>query len=264
MSASRSTCRPRMRPSASAASLMCWIWPRPWCTVRLPSERDSVHLTGLPSLRVSSRQSTSSAVTCSLVPNPPPTSGAITRSLCSGMPVVSASITRSTCGICVDDHSVKESPSVVATTARGSIAAPISRCCTYVRSMTTGASLEGGVDVTGGDLHGVRLVALLVHLRAALGQRLGQVDHRGQRLVVDLDRLQRVGGQVAVRGDHAGHRLAHVPDLRHRHRRVVRDARCPPSPARRTAGCPARRRSPGRRTRRPPPAGRAPPTRPPG
>lgn len=35
---------------------------------------------------------------------------------------------------------MKVSPSVVATTARGSIAVGMSRCCTYVRSTTTGAS----------------------------------------------------------------------------------------------------------------------------
>ena len=87
MSASRSTSRPRIRPSRSAAILIRCHWSRPWCTVMLPSLRDSVHLTGRPSLRAISTASTSSAVTCSLEPNPPPTSGAITRMFCSGIPV---------------------------------------------------------------------------------------------------------------------------------------------------------------------------------
>ena len=95
----------------------------------LPSLRDSVHLTGLPSLRVTSIASTSSAVTCSLEPKPPPTSGAITRMFCSPMPVTRASMTRSTCGIWVADQSVNSPPTHVATTARGSIAHGISRCC---------------------------------------------------------------------------------------------------------------------------------------
>ena len=86
MSASRSTDRPRILPSASAAILIRCHWSRPWCTVMLPSLRDSVHLTGLPTLRATSTASTSSAVTCSLEPKPPPTSGAMTRRFCSGMP----------------------------------------------------------------------------------------------------------------------------------------------------------------------------------
>ena len=106
----------------------------------LPSLRDSVHLTGLPSLRVISTASTSSAVTCSFEPNPPPTSGAITRMFCSPMPVTRASMTRSTCGIWVADQIVNSPPTHVATTARGSIADGISRCCRNVRSITTGAS----------------------------------------------------------------------------------------------------------------------------
>ena len=94
----------------------------------LPSLRDSVHLTGLPSLRAISRASTSSAVTCSLEPKPPPTSGAMTRMFCSGMPVTRASMTRSTCGIWVADQSVNSPPTHEQTTARGSIAHGISRC----------------------------------------------------------------------------------------------------------------------------------------
>ncbi len=129
MSASMSTDRPRIRPSESAAILTRCHWSRPWCTVMLPSLRDSVHLTGRPSLRATSTASTSSAVTCSFEPKPPPTSGAITRMSCSPMPVTRASMTRSTCGIWVADHSVNSPPTHEATTARGSIALGISRCC---------------------------------------------------------------------------------------------------------------------------------------
>ena len=118
-----------MRPSASAASRSRWIWSRPWCTATLPSDLVSVHLTGRPSLRASSSASTSSAVTCSFEPKPPPTSGAMTRSLCSGMPVTRASMTRSTCGICVEVHIVYSSATGAQTTARGSMADGISRCC---------------------------------------------------------------------------------------------------------------------------------------
>ena len=128
MSASRSTDRPRILPSASAAILIRCHWSRPWCTVMLPSLRDSVHLTGLPSLRAIRTASTSSAVTCSFEPKPPPTSGAMTRRFCSGMPVTRASMTRSTCGIWVADQSVNSPPTQEQTTARGSIALGISRC----------------------------------------------------------------------------------------------------------------------------------------
>ena len=95
----------------------------------LPSLRDSVHLTGLPSLRATSTASTSSAVTWSLDPKPPPTSGAMTRMFCSGMPKNAPSANRSTCGIWVDDQRVTSSATQLATTARGSIAQGISRCC---------------------------------------------------------------------------------------------------------------------------------------
>ena len=89
------------------------------------------------------------------------------------------------------------------------------------------------------------------------------VQHRRQRLVVDVDRLERVRRRVPVPGHHAGHGLADVADLVDGHRRVRRDRRCPGSPARRRAGCPARQRSPRRRTRRD--AGRCGPrSRPPG
>ena len=95
-----------MLPSRSAAMSMYWIWSRPWCALISDSLRVSVHLTGLPSRRATRRVMTSSGVTCSLPPKPPPTSGAITRSLCSGMPVIIASITRRMCGIWVEDHIV--------------------------------------------------------------------------------------------------------------------------------------------------------------
>ena len=140
MSASRSTSSPRIRPSASAAIVIFCHWSRPWCTVMLPSLRLSVHLTGRPSLRAIRRASTSSAVTCSFDPKPPPTSGAMTRRFCSGMPVTRASITRSTCGIWVADHRVNSPPTHEQTTERGSIAAGISRCWRKYRSSTTGAS----------------------------------------------------------------------------------------------------------------------------
>ncbi len=128
MSASRSTDRPRSRPSRSAATLIRCSWSRPWCTARLPSLRDSVHFTGRPSLRAISTARNSSAVTWSLDPNPPPTSGAMTRMFCSGMPSTAAIRNRSTCGIWVAVQSVISSPTIAATVARGSIAHGISRC----------------------------------------------------------------------------------------------------------------------------------------
>jgi hypothetical protein len=94
----------------------------------IDSDRDSVYFTGLPSLRATRVQMNSSGVTWSLPPNPPPTSGAMTRILCSGIPRERASIVRRTCGICVEDHSVKPSPSGCATVDRGSKKAGMSRC----------------------------------------------------------------------------------------------------------------------------------------
>ena len=44
------------------------------------------------------------------------------------------------CGIWVELHIVYSPPTGAQTTARGSIADGISRCCRYVRSSTTGAS----------------------------------------------------------------------------------------------------------------------------
>ncbi len=124
-------------PLASAASSMCWIWPRPWIVATVFSERVSFQRTGTPCLRDSATHSSSSAYTSSLEPNPPPTAGAITRSWCSGTPSVTATITLSTWGICVEVYSVRSPPNGcgMATTARGSIAIGISRCWTY-RSLT--------------------------------------------------------------------------------------------------------------------------------
>ena len=62
-------------PLESAASSMCWIWPRPWMLATVFSERVSFHRTGVPSLRASATHSSSSAYTSSLAPNPPPTAG---------------------------------------------------------------------------------------------------------------------------------------------------------------------------------------------
>ena len=47
-------------PSASAASSMSWIWPRPWMLAWVFSERASVHRTGFFNFRARARQSTSS------------------------------------------------------------------------------------------------------------------------------------------------------------------------------------------------------------
>ena len=100
------TFRPLTLPSRSAAMSMYWIWSRPWCALISDSLRVSVHFTGLPMRLATSRLSTSSGVTWSLPPNPPPTSGAMTRSLCSGVPVTIASISRRMCGTWVEDHIV--------------------------------------------------------------------------------------------------------------------------------------------------------------
>ena len=93
MSASTWTRTPLILPSASAATSIRWSWPRPWWVEKAPSERDSVHRTGRPSLRARVTASSSSGLTLSLAPNPPPTEGATTRTWCSGMPVVAAIIT---------------------------------------------------------------------------------------------------------------------------------------------------------------------------
>ena len=48
MSARRSTRTPRSLPSASAASSMSWIWPRPWMVLCAFSVRSSTQRTGRP------------------------------------------------------------------------------------------------------------------------------------------------------------------------------------------------------------------------
>ncbi len=128
MSASRCTSKPVNFPSRVAVSVISWIWSRPWCALISDSLRDSVNLTGLFSLRATSVQITSSGVTCSLPPNPPPTSGAMTRTLCSGMPSVRPSMVRRMCGICVADHIVIPSFTGCTTVERGSMNAGMSRC----------------------------------------------------------------------------------------------------------------------------------------
>src|SRR5918995_80144 len=62
--------RPFTLPSRSDAMSMYWIWSRPWWAVISDSLRVSVHLTGFPSRRATSRLMTSSGVTCSLPPKP--------------------------------------------------------------------------------------------------------------------------------------------------------------------------------------------------
>ena len=138
------TLRPSSLPSRVAAISMSWMTSRPWwADIRL-SERDSVYLTGLPSRFAATKAISSSGVTWSLPPNPPPTSGATTRTLCSGVPVIAAIRNRRMCGICVADQIVYWSPVGSTTTLRGSMNAGISRCCLYRRLMTTSAPSNAG------------------------------------------------------------------------------------------------------------------------
>ena len=88
-------------PSASAASSMSWIWPRPWMVACAFSVRSSTQRTGARCSRARATHSSSSAYTSSFEPKPPPTDGATTRSWCSGMPSVSATITFRMWGIWV-------------------------------------------------------------------------------------------------------------------------------------------------------------------
>ena len=101
MSARRWTRTAVTRPSASAASSISWIMPRPWIVAWAASERSSVHRTGRLRRRASARQRTSSAYTLSFEPKPPPTEGAITRSFCSGTPTVMPNMILRMCGIWV-------------------------------------------------------------------------------------------------------------------------------------------------------------------
>ena len=223
MSASRSTSNPRILPSRSAASRSRCHWSRPWCTVMLPSLRDSVHLTGRPSLRAISTASTSSAVTCSLDPKPPPTSGAMTRMFCSGIPVTRASMTRSTCGIWVDGPE-GELPAHARADHRARLHRARDQPLLAVRALDHhGRVAEGRVQVALGEDEVEALVARLVHLGRRVLQRRPHVEHRRKLLVVDFDGGQRVGRGVAVAGHDAGHGLADVAHLVHRHRRVRRD-----------------------------------------
>src|SRR5918995_1225937 len=103
MSASSRTRTAVTLPSASAASSMSWICPRPWIVATAFSLRPSVHRVGTPSRRATTTAISSSAYTLSFEPNPPPTAGAITRIFASGTPQVAAIITLRMCGICVDE-----------------------------------------------------------------------------------------------------------------------------------------------------------------
>ena len=109
---------------------MSWMTSRPWCAEIMLSDRLSVYLTGLPTRSAARNVISSSGVTWSLPPNPPPTSGAITRILCSGRPVMSASMIRRMCGICVADHIVGSPTPGSTTTLRGSMKEGINRCWT--------------------------------------------------------------------------------------------------------------------------------------
>ncbi len=93
MSASMCTRTPLILPSASAAISIVCSWPRPWWVLKAASDRVSVQRTGRPSLLARVVARSSSGLTLSLAPNPPPTAGATMRSLFSGMPVVAAIIT---------------------------------------------------------------------------------------------------------------------------------------------------------------------------
>ncbi len=90
-------------PSASAASSMSWIWPRPWMVDWAASERVSVQRTGRPSFFARPTASISSEYTLSFEPKPPPTDGAMTRILCSGRPVTTAVISLRMWGIWVEE-----------------------------------------------------------------------------------------------------------------------------------------------------------------
>ena len=73
-------------PSAVAARVAAGSGPGRGGRDMSDSVRVSVYLHGFPSRRAASSAMTSSGVTASLPPKPPPTSGAMTRILFSGMP----------------------------------------------------------------------------------------------------------------------------------------------------------------------------------
>ena len=101
MSASSRTLMAVSLPSASAASSMSWICPRPWMVASAFSVRSSFQRTGTPCFLARATQSSSSAYTLSFEPKAPPTLGATTRIWCSGMPRVSAVMIFRMCGIWV-------------------------------------------------------------------------------------------------------------------------------------------------------------------
>jgi hypothetical protein len=101
MLATSSTERPVTVPSRFAMMVTSWITSRPWWAESRDSLRDSVYLSGRPTLRATAKAIHSSGVAPILPPKPPPTSGAITRIFCSGTPVVAASRKRRMCGIWV-------------------------------------------------------------------------------------------------------------------------------------------------------------------
>ncbi len=84
MSARRCTRTAVTLPDASAASSMSWIWPRPCTVAWLFSLRSSIQRTGRFNRFASASARTSSAYTLSFEPNPPPTAGAIDAQLLLG------------------------------------------------------------------------------------------------------------------------------------------------------------------------------------
>ncbi len=200
MSANRWTSRPVTVPSLFAVIVMSWIWSRPWWADISDSDRDSVNLAGLPSLRATSVVITSSGVTGIFPPNPPPTSGAMTRTFCSSMPSVSASIVRRMCGIWVADQTVTPSLLGCTTVERGSMNDGMSRCWMNLRLTVTSAPVERIVDRLAGaggsglEDPGVGPVrrGVRVHEVGAVGDRLLHVQHGRQHLVLDVDALERV------------------------------------------------------------------------
>ena len=135
-----STFSPVTVPSFSATRVSFCHWSRPWWPDTIVSERVSVNLHGLSSLRATASVMNSSGVVCSLPPKPPPTSGAMTRILDSGKPVVAAMQKRRMCGTWVADHIVTCSPVGSTTVERGSMKAGMRRCWRYSRSMTMPSS----------------------------------------------------------------------------------------------------------------------------
>ena len=127
MSASRSTDSPRSLPSRSAATLIRCHWSRPWCTVMLPSLRDSVHL---PAADLTGDQQGQHFLGRHLQFRAEATAHVrrdhpevVLRDAGDQGQHVPQHVRD-----LVDDHSVYSSPSFQPTTARGSMALGISRC----------------------------------------------------------------------------------------------------------------------------------------